>query len=286
MERDSVADRGLRQEGERPFLGSEFPEEHYQALRLLLIERREFDLGWYKDRCIKRRIAIRVRACGLHDAGDYVELLKRSDEELEELLTTLTIHVSQFFRNPSTFHVLEKELPSLQERCRRQQRGIRVWSVGCSSGEEPFSLAMLIQEGGLESSSLLATDISSAVLEKAAMARYDQQRLVNIPEEMRQKYFTQEGRWYIVKDRLRRAVQFRQHDILSDSYPEADLIVCRNVLIYFSRNEQERILEQFARALPAGGILVLGKAETMLGPIREAFRAIDHAERVYSRLKA
>ena len=92
--------------------------------------------------------------------------------------------------------------------------------------------------------------------------------------EKRQKYFTQDGRWYIVKDRLRRQVEFRRHDVLTDPYPKADLILCRNVLIYFSRPEQERILGQFAVVLPPGGVLVLGKAETMLGPVREHFRAI------------
>jgi len=270
--------------GDRPFLGSEFPDDQYQDIRRLLIEKRDFDLGWYKDRCIKRRIAIRVRACGLHDAAAYAELLKDDAEELDELLTTLTIHVSQFFRNPTTFEVIEAELPALNRRC--GQRGMRIWSVGCSSGEEPYSMAILLSEQGHETERLVASDISNAVLAKAAEGRYEVQRLVNVSEEMRQKYFTREGRWYIVKDRLRRKVQFEKRDILSDSYPQADLILCRNVLIYFSRQEQERILGQFAQALPPEGLLVLGKAETMLGPVREYFRAIDHAERVYARRKA
>jgi len=273
-----------KEHDERPFLGSAFPEEQYQVIRQLLIEHRDFDLGWYKDRCIKRRIAIRVRACGLNDAADYAERLKNDQEELDELLSTLTIHVSQFFRNPETFKVIEAELPALHQRCERG--GMRIWSVGCSSGEEPYSLAMLLDELGLEGSSLMASDISEAVLAKAADGRYESQRLVNIPEEMRQKYFTREERWYIVKDRLRRKVRFERRDILSDPYPQADLILCRNVLIYFSRQEQERILGQFAQSLPPEGLLVLGKAETMLGPVREYFRAIDHAERVYARRQA
>ena len=274
-----------RETGEQPFLGSAFPEEHYEKIRRLLLERRDFDLGWYKDRCIKRRIAIRVRASGMQDAAGYAELLARCDEELDALLTTLTIHVSQFMRNPSTFAVIRGLLPDLARRCRERSRGLRIWSVGCSSGEEPYSLAMLLEELHLQAERIRATDISTAVLEKAAAGRYEPQRLANIPEEFEHKYFTQEGRWYIVKDRLRRKVQFEQHDMLSDPYPQADLIVCRNVLIYFSRVEQERILHQFAAALPPEGVLVLGKAETMLGPVRDAFCAVDHAERVYARRK-
>ncbi|PLY10963.1 MAG: chemotaxis protein CheR [Desulfuromonas sp.] len=270
-------------EMDRPFLGSEFPEEQYQEIRRLLVEKRDFDLGWYKDRCIKRRIAIRVRARGLNDARDYAELLGSDEAELDELLTTLTIHVSQFFRNPTAFGVIENELPALSRRC--GSRGMRIWSVGCSSGEEPYSVAILLSELGIKAGRLIASDISEAVLDKAAAGRYEAQRLVNIPEEMRQKYFTREGRWYIVENRLRSGVQFARHDILSDPYPQVDLILCRNVLIYFSRQEQERILGQFAQSLPPGGLLVLGKAETMLGPVREFFRAINHAERVYARGK-
>ncbi|PLY00829.1 MAG: chemotaxis protein CheR [Desulfuromonas sp.] len=268
---------------EKPFFGSEFPEDQYQSICKLLLERRDFDLGWYKDRCIKRRIAIRVRACGMKDAAAYAELLTRDDGELDELLTTLTIHVSQFMRNPTTYKVIETQLPLLDTRIRKQGRGMQIWSVGCSSGEEPYSLAIILDQQGLEADRLLATDISAAVLKKAAEGRYDPQRLVNIPEEWHHKYFTREGRWYIVKDRLRRRVSFAKHDMLSDPYPQADLIVCRNVLIYFSRQQQERILGQFAEALSDQGVLVLGKAETMLGPVREAFRAIDHAERIYAR---
>ncbi len=267
--------------GARPFLGSEFPETQYQAIRKLLIDRRDFDLGWYKDRCIKRRIAIRVRACKLADAEEYLRLLEQDEEELDELLTTLSIHVSQFFRNPQTFELIGSVLSGLTV-----QGSLKVWSVGCASGEEPYSLAILLAEQGLAEVELLATDISEAVLQRARMGRYESTRLVNIPAEKRQKYFTQDGRWYIVKDRLRRQVEFRRHDVLTDPYPKADLILCRNVLIYFSRPEQERILGQFAVVLPPGGVLVLGKAETMLGPVREHFRAIDHAERVFARRQA
>jgi chemotaxis protein methyltransferase CheR len=184
------------------------------------------------------------------------------------------------------FSVIERELPGLIERCREDGREPSVWSVGCSSGEEPYSLAILLSESGVAVDELIATDISEAVLEQARKGRYVGQRLVNIPEEIQQKYFTQEGRWYIVRDRLRQKVLFRRHDILSDPFPQADLILCRNVQIYFSREQQERILSQFAEVLPPGGLLVLGKSETMLGPVRERFRAIDHAERVYARRQA
>lgn len=269
-----------------PFVGSEFPDEDFGAVRDILLARRGFDLAMYKDRCIKRRIATRVRALGFDEPGPYLAVLRRDEAEVDALMAALSIHVSQFFRNPSTFATLEgKILPELVGRARKSGRPeVRVWSVGCAGGEEPYSLALLVDELAPKGVrvSILGTDVSGPVLERARKGLFDPQRLEEVPEEVRERYFSEEGRHYRLQERIRGMVRFQRHDILtSRNYPEADLILCRNVMIYFSREEQENILGRFAAVLSPGGYLVLGRAETMIGTIRERFEAVSPEERIY-----
>jgi len=271
-----------------PFVGSEFPDAEFEQLCRILLVRRGFDLGMYKDRCIKRRIATRVRARGFTAAAPYVDLLQRDEAEVDALLAALTIHVSQFFRNPSMFALLEREiLPELLRKVQAEgRRRIKLWSVGCSSGEEPYSLALLLQElapAGMEID-ILATDISAAILESARQGLYEPQRLTEVPAAVRERYFSPEGRRFRLAGAIRTLVRFERQNVLDDLvYPPVDLIICRNVMIYFSREEQENILRRFAAALPAGGILVLGKAEMLLGDSRQLFAAASGAERIYRR---
>ncbi len=269
-----------------PFVGSEFGDADFERLRDLLLARRSFDLGMYKDRCIKRRIAARVRAVGLGAAAPYLERLEHDEKEIDALLAALSIHVSQFFRNPSTFGVLEQEiLPRLVVEARAgPSRQLRLWSVGCATGEEPYSLALLVDELAPQGVDIeiLGSDVSPAVLELAAVGRYDAQRLQEVPEAVRERYFLPEGSAFRLDAGIRRRVRFVHHDILGqDQYPAARLILCRNVLIYFSRADQERILRGFARSLGAGGYLVLGRAETLLGETRQLFAPEYPAERIY-----
>ncbi len=272
-----------------PFVGSEFSDEDFAEVRRILLDKLGFDLGMYKDRCIRRRIAKRVRALGFADAGSYLEVLRRDDDEVDALMTALTIHVSQFFRNPSTFDALETRiLPELIQRSRDAgRREVRLWSVGCSSGEEPYSLALVIDRLAPRSVhvSILGTDLSPAILERARKAVYDPHRLTEVPEVLLEKYFKAQGRDYRIDPRIKAMVRFQIHNVLTAvEYPKADLILCRNVLIYFSRAEQEKILTGFADALPAGGVLVLGRAETLLGEVRRRFKIEDPDERIYRRL--
>lgn len=270
------------------FVGSEFPEAEFRELCRILLAKRGFDLAMYKDRCIKRRIATRIRACGFSEARPYLALVEAEEAELDALLAALTIHVTQFFRNPSTFALLERQvLPELQRRVQAEGRStLQLWSVGCASGEEPYSLALLMQELALPEVKvdILGTDISAAILERARQGLYDPQRLVEVPAAVRERYFTPEGTGFRLAESVRQLVRFEQHDMLTaPAYPPADLIICRNVLIYFSRQEQENILQRFAAALPVGGILVLGKAEMLLGQSRRLFAAECPSERIYRR---
>lgn len=270
-----------------PFVGADFLDADFQEISELLLSRRAFDLGSYKDRCIKRRIANRVRARGFNGSTPYVEFLRSDDDELDALLAILTIHVSQFFRNPSTFQVLEQKiLPKLLEQKREgRNKEFRIWSVGCSSGEEPYSVALLLEEQTMDdvTPSIFATDVSVPILEQARSGEYDAQRLAEVPEAVRNKYFKQFDGWrFQLKESIREKVLFEQHNILTEQvYPGADLILCRNVMIYFSREEQAKILTRFARALGPGGYLVLGRAETMVGDVRHLYRSEYPVERIY-----
>lgn len=278
-------------QGIRPLIGEELPDEAFEAIIEQLRVRRQFDLGSYKDRCIRRRIAKRLRASGVDDVAGYLELLAGDDGELDALLATLSIHVSQFFRNRDTFQTLERHvLPDLCQLAREAGRNaLRLWSVGCAGGEEPYSLALLIDEMApvdLEVT-ILATDVSEPVLIAAREALFEPARLLEVPLTVRARYFVAEGERFRLVERVRNMVRFERHNIMTAAnYPAADLILCRNVLIYFTREEQARILARFAAALPEGGALVLGRAEALVGPERRLFRTEFPTERIYRRAPA
>jgi chemotaxis protein methyltransferase CheR len=271
-----------------PLIGEELPDEVFEAILEQLRVRRQFDLGAYKDRCIRRRIAKRLRASGTGSVAGYLERLAVDDGELDALLATLSIHVSQFFRNPDTFQALERNvLPDLVRRAKLSGRNVlRLWSVGCAGGEEPYSLALLIDElapSRLEVS-ILGTDVSAPVLEAAREGLFEPARLAEVPPAVITRYFSAEHGRYRLVDRVRSMVRFERHNVMTAAeFPQADLILCRNVLIYFTREEQARILARFAAAMPEGGALVLGRAETLTGVERRLFRTEFPMERIYRR---
>ncbi len=270
-------------------LEGDFSEQAFAEVREILFERIGFDLGMYKDGCIRRRVARRARICGAHDVAEYLQRLRDDKDEVPALMAALTIHVSQFFRNITTFEYLrDRVLPELIQRLRSDRRKeLKVWCAGCAGGEEPYTLALLLREMaplGLPVS-LLATDISPDILLRAGEGLYEPQRLTELPDPLLEQYFTAEGKNYRLHKTIRRMVHFKRHNIMTDTeYPEADLILCRNVLIYFSREEQERIIGHFARVLPAGGFLVLGRSENMMGEPRSLFETENARERIYRRL--
>jgi chemotaxis protein methyltransferase CheR len=269
------------------FVGSDLADDELELLRRLLLEGRGFDLGSYKGACIKRRIAMRVRACGCHSLPPYLELLRREPGEMDRLLATLSIHVSHFFRNPSTFTMLQQHiLPELLLHVGQRNRPLRIWSAGCAGGEEPYSLALLLADLPLprQGLSLLATDLSPTVLDLARAGLYDRARLTEVPAALLQRFFSAKGDQLQLHEEIRRMVVFRQHNLLLEgSFPSVELILCRNAMIYFSRAEQEKILARFAAALPEHGFLVLGKAEALVGAGRDYFLVESAAERIYRR---
>lgn len=262
----------------------------FRMLTEKIARERKFGCASYKEKCLRRRIAVRMRARGIHAFADYAQLLDADAREYDRLMDALTINVTRLFRNREVYEVLERVvIPTLWSRPDPQ---LRAWSAGCSSGEEPYSLAVLFHLHAarvrelprLARLDILGTDIDRASLENAALGGFDAGDFAETPEAVRETYF-QANPPYTVRDDVRRMVRFTRVDLLHDAAPPGPhhLILCRNVLIYFDRASQERIFSTFFDALAPGGFLVLGKVETLLGDARRRFTAVDARERIFQK---
>jgi len=271
-----------------PFVGSDLNDTVYQQIAEILRGQQNFHLEGYKTLCIKRRMAARIRLVGYKDPAAYVRFLEESIREQEHLLAALSVHVSHFFRNKSVFHALDKQiLPELLKCSRHNKSKLRIWSIGCANGEEPYSIALLCQKQQLKGDllSIVGTDLSPEALKRAKRGIFPVERVQNIPSAMLADYFISSDQQYQLIEQVREAVQFFRHDILIDQpFYRANLVLCRNLLIYFSREQQQQIIEILAATLLPGGVLVLGRAETMASACRKLFVCIDPAERIYRRL--
>lgn len=264
-------------------------ETEFAALTAKIARDRGFGCASYKDKCLRRRIAVRMRARGVHTYGDYARVLDGDAAEYDRLLDALTINVTRLFRNWETYQAIaDKVIPSLWS---STSSTIHVWSAGCSSGEEPYSLAALFHryaQGRGATSRLaarvrvLGTDIDARSLAAAEAGAFEEGDFADTPDELRERYFSSAPPFTVIPD-VRRLVRFEKRDLLSEPAPagQHDLIVCRNVLIYFDRDTQERLFDKFHRALAPGGFLVLGKVETLLGTARTRFAAVDGRERIF-----
>jgi chemotaxis protein methyltransferase CheR len=262
----------------------------FEALTVEISRSTGLSLDSYKEKCLRRRIAVRMRACGAHTYAEYQAVLARTPAEYEHLKDTLTINVTRFFRNAETWQRLSADyLPALLAGA---PGTVRVWSAGCASGEEAYGLAILVAEAavaggdarGLERVHVDATDIDRRSLERATEARYRSEALSETPSDIVARYFDAEPDGWRVAPAVRRRVRVRRHDLGRDPPPGTfHLIVCRNVVIYFERPLQERLFHSFAEALLPNGLLVLGKVETLFGPARERLQLVDPRERIYRR---
>ncbi len=270
-----------------PLIGEDFPDEAYAVIATILKQQQNFDLASYKSVNMKRRLAAYLRSCGCTDPLHYSAELADRAEEQKRLIAAMGIHVSHFFRNPSTFLALKSRiLPELLRMSRRQNSKMRIWSVGCALGEEPYSVALLLKEMLQKGDqfAIVGTDLSPDALKRAKSGYYPLDRLKEVPPAMLDNYFSAQAQLYQINEEIRHLVQFFRHDIISEEIIyRADLILCRNLLIYFSRDKQQQVLELLAGALSPGGYLVLGRAETLAPDCRNLFICVDPAERIYRR---
>lgn len=262
-------------------------ERELRALKAQIHADVGFFCEGYKERCLRRRLAVRMRARGVHRYGEYGALLQSDPQEYERLLAVLTINVSKFFRNYEVWRLLEAEVvPALFE---LDVPKVRIWSAGSASGEEAYTMAILLREYAerhrlvhrLRRFEIVGSDIDREVLERARRAEYPELAFGEIPSELRDRWFTGSHRNRL-RDEIRVMVDFGVLDLLKDPLPGGQhLIFCRNVTIYFEREPQEELLVRLRGALAPGGYLVLGKVETLLGPLAREFRAISQRERIF-----
>lgn len=267
----------------------EISDHEFSQIRKILLVNRGFNLDNYKDKCVRRRIAIRIRITHCASVKEYCDMLLSEKTELDQLVKVLTIHVSQFFRNLSTFEKLRAEIiPQLFATARQTgKKSLRFLSLGCSSGEEPYSLALILAEHFpldiLEIPVTIdATDVDPGILETAGKATYNYDRLLETPLNYISKYFSEERLQYRLSPSITRMVSFSNENIFNDHiYTSCDLLLCRNVMIYFARDQQEKVLANIARAVGKDGFLILGKSETILGESRSHFQTVCPVERIY-----
>lgn len=223
------------------------------------------DLSQYKEVQMRRRLTTLRLKYGYTDFASYFAELSKNPRLRNEFLDRMTINVSEFWRNPNRWQVLmERFFPEMIQSSPRLQ----VWSAACSTGEEPYTLAMILDRlGMLNRASLLATDIDEGVLAKAKQGVYLERSLRDVPKDFAKEYFKPEDGAYAVADKLKAAVRFQKQNLLLDSFGGPyDLIVCRNVMIYFTEEAKQGLYKKFAEALRPGGILFVGSTEQIFSP--------------------
>jgi len=247
------------------------------------------DITGYKDDFVARRVRARMLALKVGSLEHYLDILKRNREELRRLLDNLSINVSEFFRDPWAWTRFRTALRSYIER--KKLSVLRIWSAGCSHGEEPYTIAIILLElmeemGRRFLARVYATDVDQDALRNASRGVYALQSLRNVPPRLLSKWFVKlSPTTYMVKSEVRSLVRFRRHNLITDPpLMFMDAVVCRNVLIYFSRNVQRLVLRKIHRALNPRGILFLGASEYIPEDMSDLFRTVDARARIYEKV--
>ncbi len=245
----------------------------YELFKEEVFKITKINLSLYKEKQMKRRIDALIKKNNFDNYSSYVQALKLNKDLLKEFVTYLTINVSEFYRNPDQWEVLEKEIFPL---LLIKKKKITIWSSACSTGDEPYTLVMVLNKLlPLSSIKILATDIDLEALEKAQNGVYSAKSLENLPKEMKSKYFTVMGDTYKINNEVKNCVEFKQFNLLRDTYPKGiDLIVCRNVLIYFTDEAKNDIYKKFNMSLNSQGILFVGSTEQLIMASKYNFKSI------------
>ena len=223
------------------------------------------DLNSYKEGQMKRRIDNFLKKHQVDDYNTFLSLLRQDTEIHDSFITYLTINVSEFYRNPLQWQTLEKDIIPLL--LKRFPKPLRIWSAACSTGDEPYSLAMVLSDFlPLSQVQILATDMDAEVLAKAKAGCYTGQSIKGLPQRYRDKFLEKDEHGiYRVSNKLKSCISFKQHNLLKDGYPQrVHLIVCRNVMIYFTEEAKDEIYQKFQKSLTTGGVLFIGSTEQIM----------------------
>jgi chemotaxis protein methyltransferase CheR len=237
----------------------------YEQFIIQIKRKTGIDLSLYKEGQMKRRLKSLYEKKGFSSFQDFFKELNRNQNLLNEFLDRLTINVSEFFRNYKRWQMLEsKILPQIIKTNMRP----KIWSAACSTGEEAYTIAM-IAAGLIPYSDIhiLATDIDENALRQAQRAAYSEKSLNEVPEKLKQKFFNRNGDYYYVSEEIKKLVTFKKHNLLSDPFGGPyDLIICRNVLIYFTEAAKNQLYQKFSTGLKKDGVLFVGSTEQIFNP--------------------
>lgn len=235
--------------------------DKYEEFKADVLKLTKIDLNYYKEKQMRRRIDTLVNKNGAKSYEEYIQMIKSDKEKFEQFVNFLTINVSEFYRNPDQWKLMDQQvIPKL---IKEQRKPIKIWSAACSTGDEPYSLAMAFSKHvPLSDIKILATDIDKQVIEHAKVGLYSEKSIAGVPADLKKKYFTQIGNSYQISDDIKRCVTFKEHNLLKDVYPkDYDLILCRNVVIYFTDEAKDMIYKNFYGSLKSKGVLFIGSTE-------------------------
>lgn len=239
-------------------------EYDYGYLKQQIFSLTSIDLNAYKERQMKRRIDTLIDKHGIKGYDKYVQALKTDKALFEEFVNYITINVSEFYRNPEQWKIIDEQI--IPELISRFGKNLKVWSAACSTGDEPYSLVMALSRHiPLSQIHIIATDLDKQVIAKAKQGLYADRSVAAVPADLKKKYFTQVGPSYKISDEIKGRVEFREHNLLKDTYPsDCNLIVCRNVLIYFTEEAKDEVFAKFQKSLKPGGVLFIGSTEQII----------------------
>ena len=238
--------------------------DNYEIFKKDILQLAGIDLNSYKEKQMRRRINTLITKNNVKTYNDYVALIKKDKEKFDQFINFLTINVSEFYRNPDQWKILEGQV--FPELIKKFGKNLKIWSAACSTGDEPYSLVMaLSRQVPLANIKIIATDIDNQVLDTARMGLYNEKSIASVPDDLKKKYFTKVGSSYQISDEIKKRVEFKKHDLLKDPYPSGcNLIVCRNVVIYFTEEAKDVIYQKFHKALQPGGVLFIGSTEQIM----------------------
>ena len=236
----------------------------YEYLKKAIYDLTKIDLNAYKEKQMKRRIDTLITKNKIVGYENYVAALKGDKKLFEEFVNYLTINVSEFYRNPEQWKIMDKDIfPDL---IKRYGKRLKIWSAACSTGDEPYSLVMALSRHlPLNSIKIYATDLDKQVIATAKTGLYSAKSIASVPDDLKKKYFTKIGPSYQISEDIKARVDFKEHNLLKDTYPtDYHMIVCRNVLIYFTEEAKDEVFRKFQRSLVSGGYLFIGSTEQII----------------------
>ena len=235
--------------------------DKYEEFKVDVLRLTKIDLNFYKEKQMRRRIDTLATKNGAKSYAEFVQMIKTDKEKFEQFVNFLTINVSEFYRNPDQWKLMDEQV--IPKIIKEQKRPIKIWSAACSTGDEPYSLAMAFSKHiPLSDIKIMATDIDKQVIEHAKVGLYAEKSIAAVPDDLKKKYFTKIGNSYQISDDIKKCVTFKEHNLLKDTYPkDYDLILCRNVVIYFTDEAKEMIYKNFLNSLKTHGVLFIGSTE-------------------------